>query len=417
MRRPCRVLLVISALLGACDGAVNSAYPGEPIATLTGQLSVKQGLSIDHEVRLSVAWFPTVDPSDPVAPKSIVTEELSYTGTFPQAFRFRFYAPPAAEALATGVDPNDPAVGRAALGQLFAYEDMDDDGKLTLDPAGHARDRILGSSAGAGAFDFLTVADRYLVLWVEGGATLSLPGVRPGYNLIHYTQPFELPEALPLDSRIPLELDADPRLALLACPEAYLDPKPEFACGVRLWNTPVIGASVNLRDDGGLDALVTVGGGDPLVPGTTVKINGMTLPHEGDAATWTLSEDKPGVLHTGVNQLEVSQPGFDPVVLRAVVPARFEVQAPLSGATVRAGDFLDVDWGEATGATIYIAGITLGAGMGTSSDPAPETRARLLVPDVPGEALLNIVAYDRISLERAAFFGVSTRYVPLQVTR
>lgn len=411
-----KLLLGALLALSACGSAVNGGYRGTPIATLGGQLSLKEGLTIGAQVRLAIAWYPDISAESPTPPRAIVTEEISYTGNFPQNFTFRLYAPPAREALAQNLgDPSAPN-GKAAVGQLVAYEDLDGDGKLSVDARGRATDRILGSTAGAGAFDFYTVATRYLVLWVQDGATLELEGVRPGYNLLRYENPLAPPKVIALDTPIPVALTAEPRLALIACPEAYLDPQPETACGVRVWTTPEVNGSISLRDDGGLDAFVLVSAGGETSSTATVRINGVNVPRDTSGLAHALSETTGSVLHTGLNSIVVEQPGYDPLTLQAVVPARFEVTAPVSGATIVAGSTIDVSWTAATGATIYAANLFAG-GPSASSEPGAGTTARLTVPDVAGAAQVSVVAYDRFVLSRAAVLGMSVRNVDVTVAR
>lgn len=406
-------MLVLLAL-SACGPALTGHSRGPTLATLGGQLSLGQGVALKGDVRLGIAWYPDISADDPQPPKAIVTEELRYSGTFPQAFTFRLTAPPPRDALAPVVEPGAPAAA-AALGQLFAYEDLDGDGRLTLDASGRASDRILGSSAGAGAFDFYTAAERWLVLWAQDGATLELTGVRPGYNLLRYSQPLTPPEVLPLESPIPLALSAEPRLALLACPEAYVDPlQLEEACGVRVWSTPSVSATIAHNDDGSLDAFVLVGNGAGA--SSTVRINGELVPADSGAAH-TLYEATPRVLRVGENVIEVEQAGFEKLTLKAVVPARFEVTAPAAGATVKAGSTLDASWTLAAGATLYTASLTVeGAPMASSSEFSAATSARLVVPAGAGMGDLSVAAYEHLPLARASALGLSVRHVALVVT-
>jgi hypothetical protein len=410
-------LLVALLALTACGPAVNGGYRGLPVATLGGMLSLKDGLTISHEVRLAIAWYPDLSAESPTPPRAIVTEEISYTGAFPQNYSFRLYGPPTPEAIAQIFGQGGTPEGRAAVGQLVAYEDLDDDGQLSLDAKGRATDRILGSTAGAGAFDFYTTATRYLVLWTQDGADLGLPGVQPGYNLLRYENPLSPPEALPLTSSIPIALTAEPRLALIACPEAYLAPQPEMACGVRVWDTPEVNGTITLQDNGGIDAFVLVSAGGQTSSTATVRVNGTVVPHDSSNLAHSLVEPTPSVLHTGVNVIVIEQPGYEPLTLQAVVPARFDVTSPAADATLVAGSTITARWTPATGATRYAASLFVDGAMPSNTEFVTGTSAPVKVPDGAGTGQLSIVAYDRFALSRAAIFGLSVRNMNVTVSR
>lgn len=413
--------LLIGALLAltACGAAVNGGYQGTPIATLGGQLSLKQGLSLTHEVRLAIAWYPDLSGDNPTPPKSVVTEEVAYTGTFPQSFTFRLFGPPAPAALAHVFDDDGKPAGKAAVGQLVAYEDLDGDRKLSVDAQGRATDRILGSTAGAGAFDFYTVAERHLVLWAQDGATLDLPDVRPGYNLLHYTDPLAAPEVLPLTASIPLELTGEPRLALISCPEAYVEPQPDVACGVRVWETPAVNGTIALNEQGNIDAFVMVSTPAGTSSNATVRINGTLIPHDSSGMAHWLTEPAPSALHVGLNTIEVEQPGYAPLTLQATVPGPFAITSPAGGSTVTAGSPLSVTWTAAPGAGVYAATLFVDHAGNDSSDLVHGTSAQLTVPvpDTNGSGDLSVVAYDRLVIARTAILGLSAQHLSLDVTR
>ena len=222
---------------------------------------------------------------------------------------------------------------------------------------------------------------------------------------------------LPLETSIPITLTAEPRLALIACPEAYADPQPEVACGVRVWETPEVNGTIALQDDGAIDAFVMVRAGGETSSTATVRINGTVIPRDGSNLAHSLVEATPSVLHTGVNVIAIEQPGYQPLTLQAVVPARFDVTAPAANATLLANDSIDVTWTAATGATRYAASLFVDGAMPTDSEFVPTTTARLKVPDGAGPGQLSVVAYDCFSLNRAAVFGLSVRTVNVTVAR
>jgi hypothetical protein len=222
---------------------------------------------------------------------------------------------------------------------------------------------------------------------------------------------------LPLTASIPITLSAEPRLALIACPEAYADPQPETACGVRVWDTPEVNGTIALQDDGSIDAFVMVRAGGETSSIATVRINGAEVPRDGSNLAHSLVESTPTVLHTGVNVVVIEQPGYAPLTLHAVVPARFDVTSPAAGATVLANDTITVAWTPATGATRYAASLFVDGAMPADTEFVATTSAPVKVPDGAGQGQLSVVAYDRFSLSRAAIFGLSVRNVNLTVAR
>jgi hypothetical protein len=403
-----RLLFVFSCALVACGPAVNGTWRGPPLLTLTGQLSLKEGLALERGVRLAIAWYPNLAGDVPVAPRSIVTEELEYTGIFPQRFSFPLYAAPAREALEV-VTREDGTVGEAAVGQLFAYEDVDGDGRLTVDADGHSPDRILGSTAGAGPFDFFSNEQRDVVAWVKEADELGLAseGMKPGYNLLRVTSPVRPPRVMPLDTSIPLVLTGDPRLALIVCPEAYADPQAETACGVTVWSTPAVNGSISLRE-GALDVFVSVQNG-----ARSVTVNGTALEPDSSGQIFTLSEPSANVLRVGVNSVVVDAPGFQPITLEAIVPTPFDFVTPVAGEALKAGEAVRVEWTQAVGATLYSP--SLSAVQTGDSTLVEGLSATLRVPAEPGPAMFEVTAFDRLAFSRSTVNGMTMRSVEVQI--
>lgn len=398
-------LFVIAMLLAGCGPAVNGTWRGPALVTLSGQLSLKEGLTLTQGVRLAIAWYPNLAADTPVAPRSIVTEELEYTGVFPQRFQFPLYAAPARQALE--VVTSEERVSEAAVGQLFAYEDMNGDEQLTVDARGHSPDRILGSTAGAGPFDFFSSERRDVVAWVKHADDLGLAsqGMKAGYNLLKVTSPVRPPEVMPLDAPIPLVLTGDPRLALIVCPEAYANPDAETACGVTVWSTPPVNGSITLRDDGVLDAFVSVQNG-----ARGVTVNGVALEPDPSGQVFTLYEKMSSALRVGANTVVVDALGFQPLTLEAVVPSQFDLVVP---GPLKAGERARFEWGKAIGASYYSPSI--GSMTGGESDLVEGTSATLLVPPDPGPGIFSVTAFDRLAFTRSAVNGMSIRSVDVTI--
>ena len=411
---------LIAALLlstAACGPAVNGTYRGPPLLTLGGQLTLAEGVSVGSGVRLAIAWYPNLGGDTPRPPRAIATEELAYTGTFPQNFTFRLYGPPAQAALEV-VTHEDGTVGEAAVGQLLAYEDLDGDGQLTVDASGRSGDRILGSTAGAGPFDFFSSEERLVVAWVKGADDLGLApqGMTPGYNLVRATHPLVPPEVLPLDTPFRLRMTGEPRLALIVCPEAYADPDREQACGVTVWATPAVNGSITLQDDGTLDAFVMVQVGGQTTGAARVAINGTPVLVDSSGLSYALSEATPSVLRLGRNVVSIEVAGYSPLLLEATVPERFELTSPLAGARVAPGSSLQVSWTAAAGATHYLASMFVDApGSKTDTELTTGLGATLVVSDTAGAGQLTVTAFDRLTFSRSAVLGLSERAISLDV--
>lgn len=404
-------MTVLALASMSCGPAVNGAWKGPPLVTLTGQLSLQDGVVLEQGVRLAIAWFPNLSGDSPVAPRAIATEEVEYTGTFPQRFSFPLHGPPAREALEVVV-ADDGTQGEAAVGQLLAYEDLDGDGKLSVDSAGKSSDRILGSAAGAWPFDFFSQGQRDLVTWVKRPDDLGLGrvGMKPGYNLLRFDSPLKEPTVLPLDTPVPLRLTGDPRLQLIVCPEAYASRESEQACGVKVWSTPPVSGALTLRDDGDFDLFLSVESG-----AQRVQVNGVEVPPMGPdrvsfSEAFTAASN---AVHVGVNTLTVEATGYAPLTLEVTVPSRFDVLSPAPGARLTPGGPVRLSWTAALGATIY--GPNVFVGEHAAGDVTPELAIELRVPQSVGPGEVNITAFDRFGFGRTSVMGLSVRSVPVVV--
>jgi hypothetical protein len=352
-------LLTLGALTAACDSATNQTYEGEPLATLRGTMTARENLVINQPVRLAIAWFTnftqTGTPSGP--PRSVVTDEVTYTGVFPQAFTLSLMSRPPADAITT-----DATGVRGAVGVLLAYEDLNGDGELTVSGTGPVQDRVLGSSASilVRPFDPATASQNYLV-YVETLTAQAPAGATTGYNLATNAEVDggQTQQWTSLTSaQLSLELTGDPALNLLACSDFYARlSTPSFgsgACGITTQppTTALIGAIVQLGPDFG-SAYVTIGGlgsdgGFEPAPGAQdagVTVNGQPLTWNG--TTFSLFEQNRSALIDGANVVRVVMPDGSVWQETGVVPPAFSVVAPTT--TVPLGASFEVSWVRASG--------------------------------------------------------------------
>ena len=409
--------LCAAVLAMGCGAAVNGDYRGPPLVTLGGQLTLKEGLTVGGGVRLAIAWYPNLAGDNPTPPKAIATEEVSYTGSFPQNFTFRLYGPPAAAALER-VEREDGTIGEAAVGQLLAYEDLDGDGKLTVDATGRSADRILGSTAGAGPFDFFSSAQRDIVAWVSDADDLGLKvqGMKAGYNLLRFTSPFEPPAVLPLDTPIPLALTGDPRLALIVCPEAYADPDAQVACGVTIWNTPEVMGNLAWQADGSMNAFFLVKVGGEQTTQARITVNGVEVPLDQGATSYSLLEATPSAMRPGLNTVVIEAPGYSAMTMQVRVPGDFSITSPVGGTQVAPGATLAVAWTASTDATGYAASMFVdGPGPGSDTELTTSLTTSITVPPTTGRGELSVTAFERLDFSRSSVTGITTRSVVLTV--
>src|SRR5688572_18255149 len=115
--------LPIASALFACSSQVQSDYPGEPIATLRGEVTAKAAnLEAIPDVSAAIVWSQ-------VKPE-FVGERVDVQGSFPASFKLDLFEPPPAEAEVKTF--GDYCVGEDRSG--FVGEDGECDGKLI--PAG-----------------------------------------------------------------------------------------------------------------------------------------------------------------------------------------------------------------------------------------------------------------------------------------
>jgi hypothetical protein len=205
------ICFVLVAFVG-CDHATTGRYAGPPLATVRGQMSLAGGVDLgSRPVRLSLAWFPGFAHDLVTPPKQLITQDLEYTGSFPQDFSFELYALPPADAL---LPVGDGSGATAAFGLLIAYQDLDGDRELTPSQDQPLKDAVLGTSVAAAPFDRRT-ADAYVIVWSDRASDVA----DGGFTLVRTPPDGGADEVLALATgRVPLVLGSDPRQGLWAAP-------------------------------------------------------------------------------------------------------------------------------------------------------------------------------------------------------
>ncbi len=371
MTNSLRRLSLLALLAAACGVATNSSYRGEPLATVQGQLTASPGTAITGTVRLALAWYPRSQTAQPThAPKSIVTEDLPYQGTFPLNYSFDIYGLPPAEALSS-LAPQG-GTGVAAIGLLIAYEDLNGNGQLDTIPAGGtAVDRVLGSSAG----DLLSnpqPGERfYEIVYLDGTVPAGSPALNQGFNLLRLDPANSDPnsaENLPFSTSVPINLTGDPRLNILVCegssPPVIPNPAALGACGIpsrtdctATNSCPKFHVSGSLGiASGGSSANLTVYDGTTALSTATVTVNGRAIPYDAAAKRYSLFDSKSPFLADGTsggNSLKVSAPGQADLVLSVPLEGRFSLTKPAFNASIASGSAVTVSWTASAGAKEY----------------------------------------------------------------
>lgn len=190
-------------------GATGTDYQGEPLFTVSGQMSLVSGQAPSAPIRLAASWYP--EQGQASAPQAILTQEVQYQGSFPLNYTFNFYGLPPKDAL------NEVVLGgqtyRVAWGILMAYEDRNGNGQLDTIPAqGSPVDHVLGTSIGD-AFNGGSPAQQTWVAYIDGAVPPSWSGFSPGYNL--WMNQAVAPPGTP----VPLALDNTNELDFFVCEE------------------------------------------------------------------------------------------------------------------------------------------------------------------------------------------------------
>jgi hypothetical protein len=84
------LLLLLSAQTG-CDAMSHPDYHGEPLATLQGQVTVKDSSYQPPETEVVLMWLKTGNAVDDI---NLIAEKVAVKGVFPAAFQLDLYQPP-----------------------------------------------------------------------------------------------------------------------------------------------------------------------------------------------------------------------------------------------------------------------------------------------------------------------------------
>ena len=429
------VLPALFAVAAACGPATNSHYPGEPLATIYGQLTVPQGNAISGPVRLSVAWYIINPPSSARTstelgtPRSIFTQDVEYQGVFPIDYSFSLYQPPPPEALQELSQPDNGT--RWAVGVVIAYQDLNSNGKLDIiSPEGSPIDRVLGTSVG----DYYLyinyglgvglAATGFQLVYLDGPAGSS-PPFQNGFNLVQ-NSPYSI---VPMQTRVPIDLTSSWTNDLFACDIQSYRPGPPWSCGVIPPPDVLVVQGVIARSATSSSVSLTVinarSGG--FVSDASVRVNGRVIPfrllQRSDGSPWGdyQLEDASFFVAAGApNDLRVHATGFRDFDRVIAVPDGFQLTAPAPGATLHTDVPFDVSWTSAAGASVYIDYIAQTIPFGTIDGSfAQREGSDTWTWPFPGGARITVEAYSSSpsNIEGSYVHGINSRSVDVQFQR
>ncbi len=349
---------VLTALFAlACGTPVQPQdYTGEPLATLEGQIFSKGQVSAANGVRLALAWYPSLAESQS-APKSILTQDMVYQGSFPMNYRFDITQPPPSEAMADMSELDGPK--RVAMGFLLAYEDRNGNGVLDTIPAdGTPIDRVLGM-----AVDEKDNSLFYL-LYVEEEAGFGPEGdileLQPGFNLVKVGAEEKYGEIVPLSTPVPIVLEDSPLLDWWVC-EAMFD-EGRFSsngeaspCGIpfEAEYTYFSGELRIVDDTAEID--IKIRKNEVPVPDAHVTIDGIAVPYDG-IGQYRIEGAAGVLLRAGATHLVSLQvPGYEQALRHVRMPEDFSITSPAANATLTSGEPLAASWTASKDALFYVS--------------------------------------------------------------
>lgn len=336
--------------VSGCGGVQGPDYRGEPLATVQGRMSASDKVDTSRGVRLAVAWYPSLgsDEAPLVQPRSIVTQDLIYRGSFPLNYAFDLFQPPPREAL--GVATTDSDSASAAFGVLLAYVDENGNGRLdTIPVGGEPIDTLLGSSwefIGLNGYGLMYLDRATPLVDNSGGWT-----IQPGFNLVDATH------VLPFSTQVPIPLTGSSDLNLYVCDELWGNSTTTggTTCRLKPPESAKLGASLELD---GQRAMVHVSLFDfdknEPTSGAHVTMNGTALTEEAPGL-YALFDDTGTVLQPGASYLIRAEPadGSAPMEQTAVMPGEFAITSPADNASLPNGSAVEVAWTRSANADFY----------------------------------------------------------------
>ncbi|WP_257463581.1 hypothetical protein [Archangium lipolyticum] len=362
------VLLALMFALSACGSTVDTQYPGEPLLTLEGQMTLAPGTTVNGPVRIALVWYPRwllgvfFLPGSVPETSAVVAEDYPYEGSFPANFRFHIYRPPGSAHWVTA----DGSVRELATGLLLAYQDVNGNGKLDTIPAtGKPVDRVLGSSLvfGASRYHTLLYTDREMTL---------MPGMeaKKGFNLLKL-EGYES-AVLPLSSTIPLELSVGgPHLDVLVCQGMWDGNDSQVEgdlCGIPGLgedpdaDPPAVDLMVDVRvkragNRAQVHVTVERGGTYTSVKDAQVLLGNQFLTYNSSTSSYELLDaDAAPLLEGGRMELGIAQ-GKKVYRRWVTIPGRVELTTPAPGTHVKLNSPFELRWTRpfsVDGYTIYV---------------------------------------------------------------
>ncbi|MBN1204336.1 MAG: hypothetical protein JXB05_05380 [Myxococcaceae bacterium] len=353
---PFLLLSLLLALAGCGDGVVSPDHPGESLITLEGQMIPAPDANITGQVRLALVWYPQwLAANDAAAgqgaPRSVVTEDVIYQGSFPVNYRFHVYRPPPEEALAP---LGGGLQGQGAFGILLAYHDLNGNARLdTIPESGAPVDQVIGASLLGDA------RSAFALIYVKTQQPAET-GLKPGFNVIQAVNT-EQGAVVPLTTPLPLSLTTGgPLFDALVCEAGWLTFLLMDVCGLDggdvIQPSPLsVDGRVALEDR---RAVVSLKVSSRNVPrqDAVVKIAGRAILYDTEQAAHVLTEQDTALLTAGGSfELEVSAEG---ITLKRTLrmPEAFEITAPTAGEALSASSPLMLRWTSSQGANEYYVG-------------------------------------------------------------
>lgn len=336
----------LAALVG-CSGSKNDAK-----LSIHGELQSSLQATQAAPLHLAMAWYPTFASASPASKAGgIVTQDVTFEGSFPLAFTFEIAGPPPEAALFDLSQQGGS--GHLAYGVLIAYEDANGNAKLDTIPKGGAPvDNIVGISMPDPSRP--PPAHSYYVLYLDGAlapddpaAPFALP---QGYTLLQVQYHYGI-KPVPMDTVVEVPVTRSPGLNLYACPSAFDNVGwLQAACGIDPYNGGHQ-ADAEIYSFAGRGMIQAwVNGGSGIVSAATVTFDGQAVDYDPASEGWF---DNPATDLTGVHTVTFTVPGAGTDTVSFTMPPTPVVTAPGTGQQLKKGQSVSIAWEPVPGATYY----------------------------------------------------------------